>query len=469
MTNVNTYTHKGIYQWLNREVSIAPLVVFRVLFGVMMFGALIRFISKGWVQSLFVKPSFFFTYTGFEWVKPFSAEGMYLVFALMLLAAFMIATGLFYRVSSVAFFLLFTYVELIDKTNYLNHYYFISIIAGLLCILPANKSFSLDVMLAITQRSNTVPRWSIFSLQLQMAIVYFFAGIAKINPDWLLHAMPLKLWLPAKANIPVIGAYLSQTWLAYTFSWAGMLFDVCIAFLLFNRRTVWYAYALVVVFHIATALLFPVIGMFPYIMMVCAVVFLPETFHQRILSFAPINATNNPQPATHTRHLSSITPQSSIVYRLWSNPYRLSFIVLAIHFAIQLILPFRFALYQGPLFYTEQGYRFSWRVMLMEKTGFVAFHIKDAATGKTYEVNNRNYLTAFQERQMSTQPDMILQFAQHLNKTYASTCTQPEVYAEAYVSVNGRASQLLINPNVNLAMQHYGLTNKPWLLAQAAH
>lgn len=446
---VQTQTHTTWLSRLTRQTSVAPLVVFRIAFGIMMFAALLRFAAKGWVDTLFVQPTFFFSFYGFEWVKPLSANGMYAMFGGMLLCSLLIATGLFYRIAAIVFFLLFTYVELIDKTNYLNHYYFISIMAGILCLLPANKAFSLDVKWGITKYSATIPAWAVLALQLQMAMVYLFAGISKINADWLLNAMPLRIWLPAKADVPLIGAWLTETWLAYTFSWIGMLFDVCIAFFLFNRRTVWYAYAVVVVFHVLTAILFPGIGMFPFIMMVCAAIFLPASFHEKLLRLHEVD-----------KNVSSVSTQAGILSRA-------ALTVLFIHFCIQIVLPFRYVLYPGKLFYTEQGYRFSWRVMLMEKVGYTIFTVRDAATGKSVEVNNSQYLTQQQEKQMSAQPDMILQFAQYLKEVYGKQMQQPEVYAEAYVTLNGRGSRLLIDPKVNLAAQQEGFANKTWILAQA--
>ncbi|MBS1613170.1 MAG: HTTM domain-containing protein [Bacteroidetes bacterium] len=414
----------------------------------MMFAATLRFVSKGWVDTLFVQPSYFFTFYGFEWIKPLSANGMYTVFGIMMLCSILIATGLLYRVAAIVFFLLFTYVELIDKTNYLNHYYFISIMAGILCLLPANKAFSLDVKLGLAKTVTTVPTWAIFALQLQMAMVYFFAGISKINPDWLLNAMPLRIWLPAKADVPIIGAWLTEQWVAYAFCWIGMLFDVFVAFFLFNKRTVWYAYAVVVVFHVLTAILFPGIGMFPFIMIVCATIFLPAVFHERLIGISA------------TASASSATTKAS-----WLSQATLTLLVL--HFSIQAVLPFRYMLYPGKLFYTEQGYRFSWRVMLMEKVGYTIFNVRDAATGKSVEVNNRQFLSLQQEKQMSTQPDMILQFAQHLKEVCGKEMQNPEVYAEAYVTINGRSSRLLIDPKVNLAAEQDGFANKKWILAQA--
>lgn len=419
-----------IKSFLFEETSDAPLSVFRTAFGVMMFLSLVRFASNGWIDALYVQPKFFFTYYGFEFVKPLRAEGMYLVFILMMLTSLLIAFGKFYRVSIITFFLLFTYVELIDKTNYLNHYYFISLVSLLMCFLPAGKK--------------AVPRWTTLALQLQLAIVYFFAGIAKINADWLLHAMPLKIWLAAKTDLPVIGPWLGEDWIVFAFSWCGMLFDVSIAFFLFNRKTVWYAYAAVVVFHTLTAILFPGIGMFPFIMIVCATIFLPLKFHEQILramKFKTQTAIGKPQ-------LSTLNPKFLIVP------------ILSLFFLIQILLPLRSHIYSGNLFYHEQGYRFSWRVMLMEKAGTVFFHVKNAG-GEMMEVGARRFLTAQQEKQMSTQPDMILQFAHHLQKVYNVN----EVYAEAYVCLNGRSSQLLIDPNKNLCDVTEGFQTKNWVLA----
>lgn len=98
----------------------------------------------------------------------------------------------------------------------------------------------------------------------------------------------------------------------------------------------------------------------------------------------------------------------------------------------------------------------------MEKAGLVFFHVK-VANGKLIEINNHDFLTTQQEKQMSTQPDMILQFAQYLKTVYHTN----EVYAEAYVTINGKGSKLLIDPKVNLAAVEDDLTNKNWILASA--
>ncbi|HRB70084.1 MAG TPA: HTTM domain-containing protein, partial [Chitinophagales bacterium] len=171
----------------------------------------------GWVDLLYIQPTYFFPFEGFEWIKPLSGNGMYVVFAILIIAAACIMIGLFYRVATILFFLAFTYVELLDKTNYLNHYYFVSIVSLILCFLPAHKYASLDVRFGITKSVGLIPFWFIFCLQLQIGIVYFFAGIAKINPDWLLHAQPLSIWLKSRDYLPVIGFLFDYKLTSYIF------------------------------------------------------------------------------------------------------------------------------------------------------------------------------------------------------------------------------------------------------------
>src|SRR5690606_10991642 len=94
---------------------------------------------------------------------------------------------------------------------------------------------------------------------------------------------PLRIWLPAHADFPIIGFLFDKLWVAYFFCWFGAVYDLTIPFLLSNKVTRGFAYFLVVVFHAATAVLFP-IGMFPYVMMLATLIFFPGVFHQKIIA-----------------------------------------------------------------------------------------------------------------------------------------------------------------------------------------
>src|SRR6185436_6511242 len=120
-----------------------------------MFAAMIRFLAKGWVREFYVAPQFHFTYPGFEWVQPRPDFWMHAHFVLLALLALGIGLGFFYRACTVLFFLGFTYVELLDQTTYLNPYYLISLLSGLLIFLPAHRAWSIDAWLKPKLRTSS--------------------------------------------------------------------------------------------------------------------------------------------------------------------------------------------------------------------------------------------------------------------------------------------------------------------------
>lgn len=436
-----------------KTTNAAPLAVFRVFFGLLSCLSIIRFWSYGWINSFYIEPNFHFKYYNFEWVKSLG-DYNYLLFFICGLAAFFVALGLKYRLSIVVFFLTFTYIELIDKTTYLNHYYFVSVLSFLMIFLPANAKFSVDNLIRRT-RYEQVPNWTIDSIKLLLGIVYFYAGIAKINSDWLFKAMPLKIWLPSKYDLPVLGqSVMQQEWFHYAMSWSGMLYDLTIPFLLLFKRTRVYAFVLVVFFHVFTRVLFP-IGMFPYIMIVATLIFFDACVHDRIISGMKWLLT----PFRKT----IIVPQLQYSYHY--NYFKICIPVLTLFFVVQLLFPFRYVCYNGELFWTEQGYRYSWRVMLMEKAGLTTFKIVNSKTGQYFYVDNTDFLTTYQEKQMGFQPDFILEYAHYLGDHFKSQGHENvQVFADSYVALNGRRSQQYIDPNTDLYQEKESFKPKNWIL-----
>ena len=111
---VTTQTRAGLLSRLGaalfQPVDIAFLVFFRVVFGAIMLWEVYRFFSTGWIRRYFIDPSFYFGYFGFEWVKPWPGNGMYVHFAVLGVAAACILLGFLYRFAMPVFFIGFTYV-----------------------------------------------------------------------------------------------------------------------------------------------------------------------------------------------------------------------------------------------------------------------------------------------------------------------------------------------------------------------
>ncbi|NND88679.1 MAG: HTTM domain-containing protein [Flavobacteriaceae bacterium] len=443
---------KSVRTYLNTPTEAAPLAVFRIFFGVMMCFSLLRFWYNGWIEKLYIEPAFHFNYYGFEWVRAWG-EYTYLLFIICFIASLGVALGYRYRLSIVVFFLSFTYIELIDKTTYLNHYYFISCLSFLMMFLPAHHYFSLDAKLERIKASFYVQNWTIVAIKVFISIVYIYAGLAKLNSDWLIEAMPLKIWLPSKYDLPLLGDLMQQSWVHYAFSWTGMIYDLSIPILLWIPRTRWFAFIWVVIFHVLTRVLFP-IGMFPFIMITSALIFFEAKFHHQILSL--LSRIFNISKHKWDQRLKTVhIPQLSFLQKY----------VVLLFIGFQLLFPWRYLAYPGELFWTEEGYRFSWRVMLMEKAGYAQFKVRDGVTGKEFLVDNTDFLTPLQEKQMSFQPDFIIEYAHYLGEHFEKQGHQNvEVFVESYVALNGRLSQPYIDPTINLMKVDDSFSPKEYIL-----
>ncbi len=431
--------------FLWRPVDVAALAAFRIIFGTLMCFASVRFLLSGWIEDFFVEPRFFFKYSFAPWVQPLPPWGMYALYLGMAVLALLVALGLFYRVAIVGFMLAFSYAELIDVTNYLNHYYLVVLLAFLLCFLPLHRAWSLDARRNPKLLVTTFPAWYGYVLRIQVGIVYFFAGMAKAQPDWLLHAQPLSIWLSSRIDLPVIGPILGQRWAWYAFSWAGFLFDTTIVLFLSWRRTRLPAYLVVLAFHTMTRVLFP-IGMFPFIMTSSALIFFSPSWPRRVALWLTHRLPAAWRPRTLPTRLEA--------HGIPAAPSRWARRLLplaAAYGALQLVMPLRTHLYGGNVLWHEQGMRFSWRVMVREKNGAITYIVHSPQANRTWHISPRRYLTQAQEREMSSQPDMILQLGKFIAHEYRQQgFADVEVRVDAWVSLNGRPGQRLIDPNANL-------------------
>lgn len=419
---------------LSDDLDIAPLVTLRRLFALLTLFSTLRFILNGWVSTQILDPIVLFPFEGFRWLPRPSETGAVLLFSGMILGSIGMLFEKGHQVAAALFFICFTYVELLDKSNYLNHYYFVSLMALMLAFIPSKAS------------RGAVPWYFVWTPRLVLCLVYFYAGFAKLNSDWMTQALPLAIWLPQHSEMPVIGSLFEQRWVAFAFSWIGALFDLISPIGLTVNRFRKYFYPILVVFHVLTWILFP-IGVFPWVMIACTTIFFSDNWHNRFLTgtarLGKWRARSEriaiqPEPDTGKK------PGTYLLPRQWSFGIAVVFLV------FQVAIPLRSYATPGPLFWHEQGYRFSWRVMLMEKAGWATFYIVDAA-GNEQEVNLDDWLSPNQQKAMSTQPDMIVDFGHMLGEAWDQRLGESvRVRSEVWVSLNGRRSQLFVNPYVDL-------------------
>lgn len=422
-------------------VSPASLAALRVIFGLVCLGSALRFLWRGWVETLYVRPTHLIAYWGFEWLPRPSATGLYALFAAMIASSIAVVLGAWARAALCVYALCFTWVELLDRTNYLNHYYFVTLFAVMLACLPVSARCSLDAWRRPALARAAIPRWMLWVPQAQIGLVYFFAGVAKLEADWLVRAEPLRTWLLARAELPVIGPWLTTRLAAYAMSWAGAAFDLSIPFLLLFRRTRVPAYLAVITFHVATGLLFN-IGVFPWVMVGVTTVFFDPRWPERWIGRGDASGASEP-------------------VGLLSKPAR---VAIALYFAVQVLLPLRVYAYPGDARWTEQGFRFGWRVMVMEKAGDVRFRVRDASTRREWVVFPAEFLSPTQARVIAATPDMILAAAHILKAEFASRGVRgASVYVDAWASLHGRPSRRLVDPSVDLGSERDTLAPYRWV------
>jgi vitamin K-dependent gamma-carboxylase len=448
-------------QAATRSVDGSWLAAFRIVFGSLIAVSMFRFIHYGWVERFFAEPTFFFKYWGFEWVPTPSPHTLHGLFAALVGLALCVALGLCFRVTAPLLALGLAYIQLIDVSTYLNHYYLAALLAGLLAASPAHRTWSMDAWLR-SRRGATpgdvgVRALWLYLFRFQVACVYIFAGIAKAQPDWLIHSQPLRIWLGASTELPVLGPLLTLPAAPLLMSWCGFLFDSSIVLWLSLPKTRPWAYAVVVVFHVLTRVLFP-IGMFPVIMMLAATVFFEPAWPRRVLDW--VAKARRVVPGALAARLSAWaklrTPAT--VVRPLSNWERVGWVVALSYLCVQVVLPLRFLAYGGNVLWHEQGMRFSWRVMVRAKGGSTTFVATHRETGQRWYVSPREYLTPMQESEMSGQPDLILQLSRHIQADFAARGRGPvAVSVEALTSLNGRRSVPMIDPGVDLTLMHDGI------------
>lgn len=381
--------------------------VFRIGFGVVGLLLVVRFFAHGWIDSLLIDPPFHFTYPGFGWVEPVPGSGMYVVMAIMGLAAISIAAGYRHRVGAAVFAIGLAYVELIDRTNFLNHYYWMVITALVMVFLPMSSGLSVE---SRQGGPTTVGMWVVWFLRFQVGMVYFFAGVAKLNSDWLFRAEPLATWLPARSHLWLIGGVLALPATAFALSWAGAFFDLTVVGWLMMKRTRLAAFVVLVSFHLATWLLFPSIGVFPLLMSLGAMIFFDPDWPERM--------SRSRRPITRIAD-RRLRPG-------WS-------LAAAIYVALMIVIPLRHHLIPGDVRWTSEGYQGSWMVMLSDRTGSVEFMVDDGESA--WVISAPDYLTDRQRAVMATDPALIGQVVGLLEQETGGTVTP-----KATVAFNGRRS-----------------------------
>jgi vitamin K-dependent gamma-carboxylase len=411
-----------------RNIDNAPLIVFRIFFGFLIAVESFGSIATGWVRSVYVEPELHFQHIGFEWLKPLDGNGMYYYYAVMGIFGLLVMLGYKYRWSLLAFTLMWTGVYLMQKEAYNNHYYLLILVCLIMLFLPAHRYFSIDAKQNPEIKSLSMPVWCSWVMIAQMAIVYFFATVAKFYPDWLDGTFTKNLFSD-KSHYPVVGELFSKHWFHVFIAYMGIAFDGLVIPLLLWKRTRNLALIASLIFHLFNSIVLQ-IGIFPYFALSFAVFFYePETIRKIFLRNKPIY----------------IPEGNSYENRTFLRYFFIPF------FVIQIILPIRHHFIKGDVFWSEEGHKMSWRMMLRSRTGITSFIVVDKNTGERSYYKTYKKLKNKQIRLVGSQPDAIWQMAQYIKQEYADQGKDVAVYVESKVSINRHPYKKFIDETVDLA------------------
>lgn len=431
-----------MHKLLFKHIDNSALIVFRIIFGFLIFMESIGAIFTGWVRRTLIEPQQTFSFIGFEWLQPLPGIGMYIWFGVMGLCGLFVMVGYKYRWSMLAFTLLWTGSYLMQKSSYNNHYYLLMLLSAIMVFQPANTYLSIDARLNPKIKKISMPHWCALVFILQMFIVYTYGAVAKIYPDWL-DGTVAEVLMKGKKNFWLVGELLQQKWIHYTIAYVGIFFDGLIIPLLLWKRTRKSAFFASIFFHLFNSFVFQ-IGIFPYLSLAFTLFFFPtKTIHKLFLKRKPFY------------------DQNEVIVPKYHKAFVTIFIV---YFIVQIGLPLRHWFFKDDVLWTEEGHRLSWRMMLRAKSGRTTFKVVDAKTNLEIPIQIEDYLTPKQQRTVSTKPDVIWQFAQRLKKMFAAKGIEVKVYVNSSVRVNGGELNQFIDPEVDLAsVKWHPLKHSEWL------
>lgn len=428
---------------LFKQVDNAPLVVFRIFFGLLISFECYGAILTGWVKDILITPKFTFGHIGWEWlhelIQPYAVP-YYLAMGTL---GIFVAIGYKFKFSIGLFAFLWWGAYLMQKESYNNHYYLLLLISLLLWITPANKDISIDSLRKPSIKSSYMPAWCRWIFIAQISIVYFYATLAKFYPGWL-DASFTKTLFEARTHYPIIGPLLfDKSWFHFFIAYTGILFDALIIPLLLYKKTRQWALLASILFHLFNAVVLH-IGIFPFFALSFVVFFYPaDTIRNLFL----------PRQKIHAETSNYEKKNNALLFLLGG------------YFIIQILLPLRHWIIKGDVLWTEEGHRLSWRMMLRQKSGELKYSIINKANGQTIDYDWTQDLTKKQLRFIQSRPDAIWQYAQRIKQHFLLQDIEVAIHATSFVVINKEQTGYVIDSSIDLASTPWNhFKHNEWIL-----
>jgi hypothetical protein len=297
--------------------------------------------------------------------------------------------------------------------------------------------------------------WNFWILQIFFGSIYTFAGIAKLDDDWLSGSTLTELcqtWTGPTALQPLLEEMIEREWPIKWVAYGGMLFDLLVPFgLVFPHPVIRVSFALAAVgFHLMNHFTF-VIETFPWLMLFSLVIYFDSSWISSLYRIV------------QALHHSLLSPFHRLSLSALSLSKWFSLLFLSLLLSIHLLIPLPCALDtlhgQETVNYSSQCQFFSWRMMTRTSKLFTLIvYLKNQKTKEVDSVLlNQFNLSPEDIALISMHEDYLFKTAQQIKAmALPSSSSQlhspPVVTADIWLQINGPPIQRYVNPAMDLSL-----------------
>jgi hypothetical protein len=440
-----------IKPFLIRPVRGEVLGIFRIIFGLLMSYELFSYIRMDLIRQTFILPDVRLSYSYLDFIQVLPEPVMYGILYICFFAALCILLGLFFRTACLTFAVIYLYILLLDKSLFNNHIYLFILLALLLASTHADKFFSVKQFLRSKSRSTTfIPQWEIFILQVQLAIVYFYGGLAKMNYDWLVRNEPMRTMIAGVSDSHPLAPMVKNDMMVYLLSYGGVAFDLLIPFLLWNKPTRARALIPILFFHLFNSWIFDDIGIFPLVMILSSILFFQA----------------NEIPGLRNWIRNTYKQKGKVRKRVFRTFSGLKPVLIG-YFIFQLVFPFRGYFLPHHMDWTMIANRFAWRMKIQSKELLeYQFKVIEGPTGTEYPVDVNTLINTQQILATIFDPLALAETARGVAViAMKQGIRQPRVKVRVRVKWNGYPSAFVVNPEVDLSKVDMDpLSSQEWIM-----
>lgn len=432
-------------KFLQEQIDGRVLGLFRVVYSLFMAFEMIYYLRISLVKNMFVLPAVNFKYDGLAWLTPLPGPAMTALVWLLLAAALLMAAGVWFKWAARFFALGNAFIFFQDTSLYNNHIYLYILVAWLLSCTHADQFVSFR-----KKTVDQIPRWEQFIFQLQMVIVYFYAGVIKFKYDWLVRQEPVRSLSVGYADDRFLAGIVKQEAVIYILTYGGLLLDLASPLLLWYKPVRKWAVYLFMGFHLFNSIVFDDIAFFPFVMLAGLVIFYePNELPWLKRLFRPAEAAG-----TKKTKASSVPVGAPLPGKLVQNLF-------VAYFAFQILFPFRGFFLPNQMDWTTIGNRFSWRVKadsrgIDELLFQISYADGNVETMNVAQLLNAHWINTHQLKMLINDPRAVKALAMGVQKKMnKSGWAVSSITARIKLRCNGRSPQYFIDPSADLTKVKY--------------